>query len=47
MDAQVFWNVIGRYNQDTIIIQIILLVLIVAILISTTPVKLCLEQRLY
>ena len=35
MDAQVFWNVIGRYNQDTIIIQIILLVLIVAILIST------------
>lgn len=30
-----FLNVIGRYNQDTIIIQIILLVLIVAILIST------------
>ncbi len=35
MDAQAFWNVIGRYNQDTIVIQIILLVLIVALLILT------------
>lgn len=33
MDAQDFWNVIGRYNQDTVIAQIILLVLILVFLI--------------
>ena len=29
MDVQAFWNVIGQYNQNTIIIQVILLILIV------------------
>lgn len=33
MDAQDFWNVIGRYNQDTVIAQIILVVLILVFLI--------------
>ena len=27
MDVQDFWNVIGQYNQNTIIIQVILLIL--------------------
>ena len=27
MDAQAFWNVIGEYNQNTILIQGVLLVL--------------------
>lgn len=30
MDAQAFWDVIGRYNQDTIVIQIILLFVLAA-----------------
>lgn len=29
MDAQVFWNVIGQYNQHTVVVQVILLVLLV------------------
>lgn len=29
MNAQAFWNVIGQYNQNTIFIQVILLILIV------------------
>ena len=33
MGAQAFWNVIGRYNQDTVIIQIILLIFVVAAII--------------
>lgn len=37
MDTSVFWNVIGQYNQNTIIIQGLLLVLIaIAIVISYT-----------
>ncbi len=28
MDAQVFWNVIGNYNEKTWLIQIILLILV-------------------
>ncbi|MGN1165166.1 MAG: DUF6064 family protein [Lachnospiraceae bacterium] len=37
MDAQAFWNVIGQYNQNTIIIQVILLLLIViAVMLSYT-----------
>lgn len=35
MDAQAFWNVIGQYNQNTIIIQMILLILtVIAVTIS-------------
>lgn len=33
MDAQVFWNIIGQYNQSTLVIQIILLILIIMVLI--------------
>lgn len=29
MDAQVFWNVIGQYNQHTVVVQVILLALLV------------------
>ena len=37
MDAQAFWNVIGQYNQNTVLIQVILLVLIaVAVTLSYT-----------
>lgn len=41
MDAQAFWNVIGHYNQDTIMMQIILLTLIIVLIIlsSTSKVK--------
>lgn len=28
MDAQVFWDVIGKYNQDTVVIQVALLLVI-------------------
>ena len=35
MDAQVFWNVIGNYNEQTIMIQIgLFLFLILAIILS-------------
>lgn len=33
MDAEAFWNVIGRYNQDTMVMQIILLILIAVLII--------------
>lgn len=33
MDAQAFWNVIGQYNENTIIIQIVLLILIITAVI--------------
>lgn len=37
MDAQVFWDVIGRYNQDTVVIQVVLLfVLAIGIIIVRT-----------
>lgn len=37
MDTQVFWNVIGQYNQNTILIQIILFILtVLAVLLSYT-----------
>ena len=37
MDASVFWNVIGTYNEQTIILQIVLLIaLISAIILSYT-----------
>ena len=35
MDAQIFWNIIGIYNEQTIIVQIFLFIfLIFAIVIS-------------
>ena len=35
MDAQIFWNIIGNYNEQTIIVQICLFIfLIFAIVIS-------------
>ena len=35
MDAQTFWNVIGQYNQNTIAIQVILLILtVIAVILS-------------
>lgn len=37
MDAQAFWNVIGQYNQNTIVIQVILLILtVIAVMLSYT-----------
>ncbi len=37
MDAQVFWDVIGKYNQDTVVIQVVLLfVLAIGIIIVRT-----------
>ena len=33
MDTQVFWNVIGNYNKQTWIIQIILLIFILAMIV--------------
>ena len=37
MDVQAFWNVIGQYNQNTIIIQVILLILtVIAVTLSYT-----------
>ncbi len=45
MDAQTFWNVIGHYNQDTVIIQIILLVLIAfAIILERTSINISLVK---
>ena len=45
MDAQSFWNVIGHYNQDTVIIQIILLVFIAfAIILERTSIKISLVK---
>lgn len=35
MDAQAFWNVIGRYNQDTVIVQSVLLILLVLFMVLT------------
>lgn len=35
MDAQTFWNVIGQYNHNTILIQIILLIVtVIAVTLS-------------
>lgn len=37
MDAQIFWNIIGNYNQNTFAIQIILLILVIsAVFLSYT-----------
>ena len=33
IDAQVFWSVIGRYNQDTVAVQLVLLVIVILALI--------------
>ena len=42
MDAQAFWNVIGQYNQNTIIIQMLLLVLtVIAVTLSYTNIVSC------
>ena len=42
MDAQAFWNVIGQYNQNTIIIQVILLILtVIAVTLSYTNKIVC------
>lgn len=35
MDTQLFWNVIGNYNQQTIIIQIALLIFLLVAVVST------------
>lgn len=45
MDAQSFWKVIGHYNQDTVIIQIILLVFLAfAIILERTSIKISLVK---
>lgn len=46
MDAQAFWNVIGTYNQHTIIIQFVLLFVIVAgIIIARTNKKIVRTEK--
>lgn len=45
MDVQVFWNVIGQYNQNTIIIQVILLIFtVLALSLSYTNKVACLAK---
>lgn len=45
MDVQAFWNVIGQYNQNTIIIQVILLILtVIALSLSYTNKVACLAK---
>lgn len=45
MDVQVFWNVIGQYNQNTIIIQVILLnFTVLALSLSYTNKVACLAK---
>lgn len=42
MDAQAFWNVIGEYNRNTIIIQIMLLILtVIAVAVSYSNKAVC------
>lgn len=42
MDAQAFWSVIGQYNQNTIIIQVMLFILtVIAVAISYTNIVAC------
>lgn len=42
MNAQAFWNVIGQYNRNTIIIQIILLILtVIAVTVSYSNKSVC------
>ena len=45
MDAQAFWNVIGQYNENTVLIQMILLILIIiAMTLSYTGKVECLAK---
>ena len=45
MDVQTFWNVIGQYNQNTIIIQVMLLILtVIALSLSYTNKVACLAK---
>lgn len=46
MDAQAFWDVIGCYNQETVIVQIALMILIVVILILTYSGKFIIGARM-
>lgn len=42
MDAQAFWSVIGQYNQNTIVIQVMLFILtVIAVVISYANVVTC------
>lgn len=42
MDAQAFWNVIGEYNRNTIIVQIMLLILtVIAVAVSYSNKAVC------
>lgn len=46
MDAQAFWNVIGTYNQKTIIIQFVLLFMIAAgVIIARTNKKIVWTEK--
>ncbi len=45
MDEQAFWNVIAQYNRNTIIIQVILLILtVIALSLSYTNKVACLAK---